>query len=65
MGDADLVGPLADVGHPRDQEAAFGGNAWPEIGLCIALGIVYLGLGALALRDFEHLARTRATLSLT
>ena len=47
------------------REAAFGGNAWPEIGLCIALGIVYLGLGALALRNFEHLARTRATLSLT
>jgi hypothetical protein len=33
--------------------------------MCIALGLVYLGLGALALRNFERLARTRATLSLT
>jgi len=47
------------------RDAAFGGNAWPEIGMCIALGLVYLGLGALALRNFERLARTRATLSLT
>ena len=47
------------------RDAAFGGDAWPEIGMCIALGLVYLGLGALALRNFERLARTRATLSLT
>jgi ABC-2 type transport system permease protein len=47
------------------RDAAFGGNAWPEIGLCVALGIVYLGLGAVALRNFERLARSRATLSLT
>jgi ABC-type polysaccharide/polyol phosphate export permease len=48
------------------REAAFGGgNAWPEIGLCAALGLVYLALGALALRHFEVLARSRATLSLT
>lgn len=47
------------------RDAAFGGNAWPEIGMCVALGLVYLGLGALALRNFERLARTRATLSLT
>jgi ABC-2 type transport system permease protein len=47
------------------REASFGGNAWPEIGLCVALGLVYLGLGAVALRNFERLARSRATLSLT
>jgi ABC-2 type transport system permease protein len=47
------------------REAAFGGNAWPEIALCVGLGLVYLGLGALALKNFERLARSRATLSLT
>ena len=47
------------------REAAFGGNAWPEIGLCFGLGLVYLALGAVALRNFERLARSRATLSLT
>lgn len=47
------------------REAAFGGDAWPEIGLCTALGFVYLGLGAVTLRNFERLARSRATLSLT
>jgi ABC-2 type transport system permease protein len=47
------------------REAAFGGNAWPEIALCAGLGLVYVALGALALRNFERLARSRATLSLT
>jgi hypothetical protein len=47
------------------REAAFGGDAWPDIAMCLALGLVYLGLGALALRNFERLARSRATLSLT
>ena len=47
------------------REAAFGGDAWPEIAVCVGLGLVYLGLGALALRNFERLARSRATLSLT
>jgi hypothetical protein len=47
------------------RDAAFGGDAYPEIALCAGLGVVYLGLGALALRNFERLARSRATLSLT
>ena len=47
------------------REAAFGGDAWPEMAVCASLGLVYLGLGALALRNFERLARSRATLSLT
>jgi hypothetical protein len=47
------------------RQAAFGGNAWPEIALCVGLGIAYVALGALALRNFERLARSRATLSLT
>ncbi len=42
-----------------------GGSAWPEIGMCAVLGVVYLALGQLALRNFERLSRERATLSLT
>jgi hypothetical protein len=33
--------------------------------MCSLLGVVYLLLGALFLRNFERLARSRATLSLT
>lgn len=47
------------------REAAFGGSAWPEIAACLALGLAYLVLGAIALRNFERLARQKATLSLT
>jgi ABC-type polysaccharide/polyol phosphate export permease len=48
------------------RDAAFGGSsAWPEIGMCAALGAAYLGLGWLCLRNFERRARERATLALT
>jgi ABC-2 type transport system permease protein len=47
------------------REAALGGNPWPEIGITVALGTAYLVLGAITLRNFELLARKRATLSLT
>lgn len=48
------------------RHAAIGGpSAWPAVGMCVALGAAYLGLGALFLRNFERLARERATLSLT
>jgi ABC-2 type transport system permease protein len=47
------------------RQAAFGGDAWPEIALCVGLGLAYVALGALALQNFERLARSRATLSLT
>jgi ABC-2 type transport system permease protein len=42
-----------------------GGTAWPEIAMSAALGACYLALGWLCLRNFERLARERATLSLT
>jgi ABC-2 type transport system permease protein len=45
--------------------AALGGDAWPQIGMCVLLGCVYLALGAFTLRNFERLARAQATLSLT
>jgi ABC-type polysaccharide/polyol phosphate export permease len=64
------VEPLAWVLAPTwgiraIREAALGGNAWPEIGMCALLGLVYLGLGTIAFKNFERLARQRATLALT
>ena len=47
------------------REAAIGGNAWPEIAMCLLLGAVYFALGHIALHHFERLARERATLTLT
>ena len=48
------------------RDAALGGSsAWPEIGMCAALGVVYLALGTIFLPNFERLARQRATLALT
>jgi ABC-2 type transport system permease protein len=47
------------------REAALGGTPWPDIGMTIALGAVYLAIGTVFLRNFERLARKRATLSLT
>jgi ABC-2 type transport system permease protein len=47
------------------REAALGGSPLAAIGMCVLLGVAYLGLGALFLRLFERLARERATLSLT
>ena len=47
------------------REAALGGSPWPDIGMTLALGGVYLVLGALFLRYFEVAARRNATLSLT
>jgi ABC-2 type transport system permease protein len=46
------------------REAALGGNAWPEIGMCLALGAAYLVIGHFCLRYFERLARERATLAI-
>jgi ABC-2 type transport system permease protein len=42
-----------------------GGHAWREMGMCAVLGVAYLALGSVCLRNFERLARQRATLSLT
>jgi ABC-2 type transport system permease protein len=46
------------------REAAIAGNAWPEIGMCLVLGAVYLVIGHFALQHFERLARERATLAI-
>ncbi len=44
---------------------AFGGGAWGDVGLCFALGLVYIALGNLLLGRMIDAARRRATLSLT
>lgn len=47
------------------RESALGGDALPAIGMCLALALAYVAIAALLLRNFERLARQRATLSLT
>ncbi len=42
-----------------------GGEPLFAIGMCLALAAIYLVLGTVLLRNFERLARERATLSLT
>jgi ABC-2 type transport system permease protein len=63
------VGPISWVLAPTWgvnalREAAIGGNPWPEIGMCLVLGAVYLVIGHFALQHFERLARERATLAI-
>jgi ABC-2 type transport system permease protein len=63
------VGPISWVLAPTWginalREAAIAGNAWPEIGMCLVLGVVYLVIGHYALQHFERLARERATLAI-
>jgi hypothetical protein len=47
------------------RDAAYGGSAWPDIGLCAGLCVVNVVPGSIAQRYFERLSRDRATLSLT
>jgi ABC-2 type transport system permease protein len=58
-----LLAPTWGVRAVR--EAALGGDPLFAIAMCGLLSVVYLGLGTLTLRNFERLARERATLSLT
>jgi ABC-2 type transport system permease protein len=47
------------------RESALGGTPWPDLALCLALGVAYVTLGVLALDRVLGAARKRATLSLT
>jgi ABC-2 type transport system permease protein len=47
------------------RRAALGGDAVTPIVLCLALGAVYVVLGAVFIQILERRARERATLSLT
>jgi hypothetical protein len=60
-----LLAPTWGIRAIRDAALVEAGSAWPEIGMCVLLGGVYLVLGSIFLRNFERLARRRATLSLT
>jgi ABC-2 type transport system permease protein len=46
------------------REAALGGGAWPEIGLCLALGAAYVAIGALVLDTALRAARQDGSLAL-
>jgi ABC-2 type transport system permease protein len=47
------------------KEAALGGNAWPEIGMCLVVSLAYLVIATVCLNAFERVARSRASLRLT
>jgi ABC-2 type transport system permease protein len=42
-----------------------GGGVWGPLGMLLVLGIVSIAISTYTFRFFEHLARARATLSLT
>ncbi|MGZ4353155.1 MAG: ABC transporter permease [Gaiellaceae bacterium] len=47
------------------RHAALGGQVWGPIGMAALLGAICLAISTVTLAWFEHLARSRATLSLT
>jgi ABC-2 type transport system permease protein len=47
------------------RNAALGGPVWGQLGMTVLLGLASLLISAFTFRWFEHLARSRATLSLT
>jgi ABC-2 type transport system permease protein len=47
------------------RHAALGGNAWPQLGVVVALGLASLVIAWFTFAIFETRARARATLSLT
>jgi ABC-2 type transport system permease protein len=47
------------------RHAALGGEVWRPLGMVAALGAACFVIGAVTFRLFEHVARARATLSLT
>ncbi len=44
---------------------ALGGDAWTPLAMCLVLAAAYLAIGMVTMRNFERMARARATLSLT
>ena len=47
------------------RESALGGDPLTAIGMCLLLSAIYLAIGFVSMANFERLARSRATLSLT
>ena len=58
-----LLPPTWGVAAVRD--AALGGNAWPDMGMCLLTGAAYAVIGVLLARRLVDSARERATLALT
>src|SRR5206468_2446269 len=56
-----VLSPTWGVRAIRD--AALGGSPWPDIGMTLLLGLVYVGIAAVFIRHFEVAARRQATLS--
>jgi hypothetical protein len=47
------------------RHAALGGDVWRPLAMLAVLGVISIAISAYTFRLFEHLARARATLSLT
>jgi ABC-2 type transport system permease protein len=47
------------------RESSLGGTPWPDLALCLLLGVVYVGIGVAVLERVLGAARKRAALSLT
>jgi len=63
------TGPIAAVlpttwGARAVRQAVTGGAVWPSLGICLAVSVLCLGLGTLALTYVERRARAAATLAL-
>jgi len=63
------VGPISWVlaptwGFRAIKESAFGGSAWPSIGMCVVVSLAYLAVSLVCLAYFERLARDRASFRL-
>ena len=59
------IGQKHPAGVLALRRAALGGDVWTPLGMVLLLGALSLVLSTLTFRAFEHLARDRATLSLT
>jgi len=58
------VAACIHLGNPSAAGRAVGGDVLHDVGICAALGVVYLVLALATLALFEKLARGRATLAL-
>ena len=47
------------------RHAALGGDVWRPLAMLLVLGVISIAISTYTFRLFEHLARARATLSLT
>ena len=66
----DWVRPISWVlaptwGMNAVRESALGGTPWPDLGMAVALGCVYVAIGLLVLERMLDAARARAVLALT